>query len=840
MLTKRITSPRSRLCSRLGRIALILWSLTIVGEAFGQENSLDVTLSTKGQVRLAADNLLYVTGITEWVPVKSTLAVPYGAAQPSTYAVIKLLDNELVAYRVSGQTTPKPGDPVKVIEPGDHGERLSRRTVSATRVDKGPSVDGRLDDAVWQRAQPIDSFVQREPDYWMPGTDRTIARILYDEDYLYIGFECESESPDRIVANNMRRDVILSGDDHVSVLLDTYDDRQNGYFFFVNPHGTQRDLLLSNEGRTSNENWDANWSARARRHERGWSVEMQIPFDQLRFKEGAATWGLNLGRGMSAKNEELQLVVGTRSSSGRARYWTSDIAELKGMGGVRAKRLLQVKPYALPGTSKDVFDVDPTQKPTFEAGADLRYGITSNLTLDLSYNTDFAQVEGDQEQVNLTQFSLFFPEKREFFLEGANVFAFGEAAVTRGGDSRPPTLLFYSRRIGLGDDRQVPITLGSKMTGKIGRTSVGILNALTDEARFRDGDGQTVVPRSNFSVARVRQDLGARSNVGFIVVNKQTSIPGAGWDDYNRAGGVDFSYSPNTSINVQAFAARTWDSTLDAGSAAWGRVDYRGSLVDWRAIVLDVENSFEPEVGFVNRRDDLEGFRRYEGRFRIEPRPRAWGINSVQFGADARALTDRDNNLKNAQASLGVGIENYTSDDFDLEVNWERDEVTEPFTPSDRNEGIVVPAGTYDLTSVQIGTRSSRNRKVQGEVGFEAGSFYTGTKYTLSLESALKPSGQFNLEWEYESNWLRMPDGNTSVQLFNTRLIYSFTTDFFIKLFAQWNNEDQFASFNVLVSYRYRPGSDVFVVYDQGFGTVDGFEEQNRALLLKWTYLLSL
>lgn len=797
--------------------------------------------STEGRVNHVDGNLVYIEGMNGSVPLWSTLAVTGGTAQNASFEVIKELDDMLVAHSVS--TSPQDFDAsnrVIGIARGDGNTNRPRRVAHATRVDEGPGLDGRLDDQVWGQARPIRGFVQLTPDYWMPGSDHTEARIIYDDDNLYIGFECTSQTPDRIVANNMRRDVILSGDDHVSIMLDTYNDRQNGFFFFVNPLGTQRDLLLSNEGRTINDSWDANWQSKTHRHERGWSAEIQIPFDQLRFKEEATTWGLNLGRGMAAKNEEVALVVGTRSSSGRARYRTADIAELRGMEGVRSKRLLQIKPYVLPGASKDRLALDPAQKQTFESGADLRYGLTPNLTLDLSYNTDFAQVEGDQEQVNLTQFSLFFPEKREFFLEGANVFDFGEAAQTRGGSSRPPTLLFNSRRIGLEDKRQVPITLGSKIAGKVGRTSIGVMNALTETASFQDTDGSFTVPRSNFSVVRMRQDLLARSNVGFIYVNKQTSIQGAGWNNYNRAGGLDFSYSPTTSLNFKGFAARTWDDGSAPGNAYWGTIDYRGSLVDWRAIMLDVDDHFEPEVGFVNRRSDLTGFRRFEGRVRAEPQPRAWGIHSVRFGLESQVFTDRQSDLKNAETKFEISIENNHSDDFDVEVIWERDEVVNPFEPSDRRPDITIPAGTYDFVSAKAGVRTSRSRKLQGQVDFEGGSFYTGDKYTLSFRTAIKPSGRFNLEAEYETNWLRMPEGNVSVQLVNTRMTYSFTTDFFVKLFAQWNNEDELASFNFLVNYRYRPGSDIFLVYDNAFGTVSGFEDRNRALLLKVSYLLSL
>ncbi|MDP6039024.1 MAG: DUF5916 domain-containing protein, partial [Candidatus Latescibacteria bacterium] len=543
--------------------------------------------AAEGTVRQVAGDLVYVTGLNGTAPLWSTLTVGNNAVGE----VIKELPDVLVARITEPNGIRiKSGDIVTIKNKGTQtSTRRARRIVYATRVEQGPQIDGNLNDPVWSKAIPIEGFVQRDPNYWMPDSDQTVARILYDDTNIYFSFDCPTSGTSDHVANNMRRDSELWGDDNIQIMLDTYNDRQNGFFFFVNPLGAQSDLMLSNEGRSYNSDWDCNWVSRTGQTDNRWTVEVEIPFNQLRFKQtDDMIWGINLSRYKARQNEAMQLVVGEQSSSTSERYLLTDIGELRGLKQIHARRPIQIKPYALSGTTKDFLIANPKENATLEAGLDLRYGITSNLTLDVSYNTDFAQVEGDQEQTNLTQFKLFFPEKREFFLEGANLFDFGEPAIRRGSGSTPPTLLFYSRQIGLAEGQKVPILLGSKIAGKEGRTSIGVLNALTDPTSFVDANNNTVqIPRTNYSVFRIKRDVFARSNVGFIAVNKQSDNPIGGWNSYNRSLGIDFSFSPNSKLNFQAFAARTWDSQLGrVGNAAFAFMNYRGKSYWARLKVL--------------------------------------------------------------------------------------------------------------------------------------------------------------------------------------------------------------------------------------------------------------
>jgi hypothetical protein len=814
----------------------VVWALLSAGA--------DVSGATSGRVTRVAGDLVYLTGLNGAAPIWSRLEVESGGGVGAQLEVIKELEGLLVARVLATGTGIETGDTVVLRQKGaPESVTKSRRMVHATRVSEGPTINGHLDDAAWAQAIPVQGFVQRDPNYWLPSSEETVALIVYDEKSLYFGFECRlPDSSGAVVANNMRRDSDIFGDDNIQIMLDTYNDRQNGFFFFVNPLGAQSDLMLSNEGRSYNLDWDCNWTSKTQRYSDRWTVEVEIPFSQLRFKEtDEMVWGINLARYNARKNEASQLVVGLQSSSSTERYRMSDIGELRGLQRVQAKRPVQLKPYALPGTSVDYVDPQGEEDPTFETGIDLRYGLTSNLSLDVSYNTDFAQVEGDQEQTNLTQFRLFFPEKREFFLEGANLFEFGERAVRTGGGTRPPTLLFYSRRIGLEEGQKIPIILGTKVAGKEGRTSVGALNVVTNSRTFLD-DGDTVsVNRTNYSVVALRRDVFSKSNVGVMVVNKQIDDPTEGWGRFNRAVGVDFNYSPTRNLNFQAFTARTFDSEIDdADDARFAMMNYRGRDYWARLKFLEVEDQFEPAVGFVNRRGDLDAFRRYDVYLRARPRPNWRGVRYLSIGPELQILTDRDNNVKFWTAELSWFTSFNTGDFWSVQSETTHDIVDEAFSPSDRRDDIEIPAGEYTFTTVTTGPRPSRSRKFRPGFRFEAGSFYTGKRYTFDTETVFLPSGKFTFEMNYEGNWIRLPQGNFSIHTLSNRLLYSFSTDFFVKLFVQWNNDNESVGANFLLNYRYRPGSDVFFVFDHGYDTFDGLSRRNRSVLVKWSYLLNL
>ena len=420
----------------------------------------------------------------------------------------------------------------------------------------------------------MDAFFQREPVEGAPPTERTEVRVLFDDRHLYFALRCFDSEAGRLVANQMRRDADLEQNDNIQIILDPYNDRRGGFYFSTNPLGARQDLLLTDEGRTRNRAWDSVWQSRTRIDSLGWSAEVAIPFDQVRYPDSdEAVWGINIGRAIRRRNEEVFLVPPPQSYGYWGRYRTSRLAVLKGLGRLRSRPPMAVVPFLLSGTRRDFTAENSSNEYDLDPGLDFKYGLTPSLTLDLSWKTDFAQVEADQEQVNLTRFNLFFPEKRDFFLEGAGIFEFGERVERQGLGGRPPTLMFYSRRIGIEEGHNLPVLAGGKLTGRAGPYQVGTLRMTTqamtfvdeeEEDRFLTADGDLFdeeqaelsgeaivdtlevnvldtldVARTDFTVLRLKRDLPGSSNVGLIAIDKQ---PGSD-ADYNRTAGMDFSLS---------------------------------------------------------------------------------------------------------------------------------------------------------------------------------------------------------------------------------------------------------------------------------------------------------
>ena len=355
---------------------------------------------------------------------------------------------------------------------------VTQLRAEAHRTSQRIKIDGELSEADWQEVEPISRFVQIEPDEGKPISQPTEVRILYDNRNLYLGFICFDTEISKLVANELRRDARLYDNDSVYVLLDTYNDRRGGFFFRVNALGAMEDTSVTSSGDTWNRNWDAVWTCRAKINENDWTAEIAIPFSQLRFTQSdVMEWGMNLGRKISRNNEEATWAPVSKAyrEGGIREFRTANLGSLGGLKGISPSRHIELLSYVLPGFALSDDDESQTKR-VLDIGLDVKYGITPNLTGDLTFNTDFAQVEADREQINLTRFSLFFPEKRPFFLEGSGFFDFGISS-----NSWFHRLLFYSRRIGLEEGRAIPIIAGGKVTGKVGEYGVGLLNVLTDE-----------------------------------------------------------------------------------------------------------------------------------------------------------------------------------------------------------------------------------------------------------------------------------------------------------------------------------------------------------------------
>ena len=698
----------------------------------------------------------------------------------------------------------------------------------AYRTFQSIEIDGDFSETDWQHAKLINQFVQTEPDEGVPITESTEVRILYDEKNIYFGFTCSSSSRDNIVANEMRRDVEnLRENDNVFILLDTYNDKRSGVFFRINPLGAMQDIALTNSGDSQNRSWDAVWNCRSKINDTHWTTEIAIPFSQLRFnRSDSMVWGVNFGRTIRQKKEEATWVPVSRQYGSRSKYRTANLGSLVGLAGITPSRRLEVLPYVLPGVSR--IEGDEGTDGVFDIGLDLKYGLTSNLTADLTLNTDFAQVEADQEQVNLTRFSLYFPEKRPFFLEGAGLFDFGIPRPSF--FNPPPLLLFYSRRIGLEEGYAIPIVGGSKITGKVGPYGIGLLNVLTDEfhtdASVTDEDDIVDLSRTNYSVLRVTRDLFSGSSIGAIAINKQDT------DTYNRAGGLDFAYRPNDSIDVRGLWARTYETDVSSkNDAMYFGGTWRSSLLRFNGTYTFIGEDFNPEVGFVRR----QGSRRFRGQMRFTPWPRKFGIRRIFMGPEVDYILNQDDELETREFTLTNWFQLEQGSWINVEIRRTSEFLDEEFEIRD---GVLIPVDDYNLTTLRTMIDTDEGRKISGRFGANYGTFFNGTNRGFDIQANFKPSGRLAFETQYQFNRVNLPNEDPfNVNIFGSRIVYAFTTTLFAKLFAQWNSDDEVISTNFLLNYIYRPGSDFYLVFNQIYdsdGTKTALDEST--VVAKMTY----
>ena len=691
--------------------------------------------------------------------------------------------------------------------------------MSAQRISEAIKVDGVLDEPAWQNVEPIRELYQIQPDEGEPATEPSEVRIMYDDKKLYFGFIFYDSEMDKIVANDMRRDSSgLRSNDYGFLLLDTYNDRRNAVFFRFTPMGGMEDAAVSDSGGTRNGSWDIVWECRCRINADNWTVEIAIPFNQLRFERSdAMDWGINFGREIARKNELGAWHAAPKTYGPLGKYRTEYFGTLEGLEGISPSRHLELLPYLLPGASYDAETENGTEG-VFEAGLDLKYGVTSNLTADLTFNTDFAQVEADQEQVNLTRFSLFFPEQRPFFLEGASIFDVG---IPRPSFNRPPPLLlFYSRRIGLAKTHAIPILGGGKMTGKIGPYGIGVLNVLTNafkDDRFRIDEPPLDEPRTNYSVVRVNRDILRGSTVGAIVINKQDAHV------YNRTTGIDFSYRPTRQIDMRGLWSRTFEADAsDNSNAFYFGGNWRTNLFQLDGSYTDIGEDFNPEVGFVLQK----GVRRIQGFAQYTPWPRKFGIREIQIGPEIDLVLTRENELETQDITFDTQFSFEAGDSIGFQLKNTMENLRSEFIL----EGEAVPTGEYNFTAFQGSVRSSSSRMIFGEVRLELGQFFHGNRRGVLLDATFKPNAKFSIEPFIEFNRITFPETEFDANVVGGRIGYSFSTTLFTKLFAQWSTDRDILAANFLVNYIYRPGSDFYLVFNQNYDTRDGGVE-----LLDWT-----
>ena len=717
---------------------------------------------------------------------------------------------------------PPPSLPETIARDADGGV-----TVRAVRVSEPLSIDGVLDERVYRDVLPAGGFIQTEPLAGTLATQQTDVWILFDDDNLYISARCWDSAPEsEWVANEMRRDNNgIFRNDNFGILLDTFYDRRNGIVLVINPISGRMDAQMFDE-RSANSDWNPIWETRAGRFEGGWTVEMALPFKSMRYRPGRAqVWGLNVHRGVARLNEHSYLAPLPAEQGAQGLFMSSLAAAVVGLEAPDAGRTLEIKPYAIADLTSDRAR-DISDDPGGDLGLDVKYGVTQGLVADLTVNTDFAQVEADEQQVNLTRFSLFFPEKREFFLENQGVFTFGGAGAGAFGGGGTTPVLFYSRQIGLTGGQEVPVDVGGRLSGRVGKFSLGVLNIQTDDSP------EAGAMATNFSVVRVRRDVLRRSSIGALFTGRSVSTVGTGSAETYGIDGL-FSFFDNLDINTY-WAKTTTPGLLEDDLSYRGQLDYNGDRYGVQFERLVVGDNFNPEVGFL-RRDDFE---RTFGTFRFSPRPQSIAlIRKLTWEGSVDYITDRAGVLETRETQGQFGIEFESSDQFNVTYNrsYEFLEQVFPIAP-----GVTIPKGGYGFQDVQTSFTFGQQRRLSGRVSVQHGSFFSGDKTTVGVnQGRLELTPQFSLEPSYSYNRVDLPEGLFATHLVRTRTTYTVTPLMFVSALVQYNSSNDSLSTNLRLRWEYSPGSELFVVYnedrDTDFRGFPGLE--NRAFVVKFNRL---
>ena len=742
------------------------------------------------------------------------------------------------------------GPPAPVPPATVNRDAAGRATVRAIPLTEPLRLDGVLDEGVYEVVPPVSDFVQQVPIEGAPATEKTDAWVFFDDENIYVAARLWDSTPEsNWVANEMQRDSFqLIQNDYFSMGFDTFYDRRNGFAFMINPLGGFFDYQITDEGNPNND-WNPIWDSRTGRFDGGWTVEAQVPFKSLRFQPGQSQlWGLQLGRRIRWKNEQVYLTR-VPISGGPGMFRISAAGTLTGVEVPGGNRTFEVKPYAIGGLATDVNAVpDPiVNDGTGDYGIDVKFGVTENLTADFTYNTDFAQVEVDEQQVNLTRFSLFFPEKRDFFLESRGIFDFGRGASFGGGGGGgggtrrtgfffgggDAPIIFFSRRIGLeqsaeGISRTVPILGGGRLTGKVGPFSIGALG-------IRTGSEETVGAHpTTFSVLRISRDILRRSRIGGIYTHRSLSRYGPRG---NAVYGVDGQFAFFDNLYANGYYARSQTPDLDyAGDddSYQGVLTYNGDLYAFQVDYLRVGANFIPEMGFRRRWD----FRRTFATAQYSPRPRTIeAVRQFTFGTSLDYIETGGGAVETriAQARFQTEFENSDRLSFDVQDNYEF--LVRPFglAPS-----AVIEPGAYAFQDWFVSYSMGAQRRVSGTFTLQQGGFYDGNITAVGYRRPrVEVTPQLSIEPGISVNRIVLPIGEATIPLVTSRVTYTLTPRMFFGGLVQYNSSNSSLSTNLRLRWEYQPGSELFVVYnDQRDTALRGTPFlENRAFIVKLTRL---
>lgn len=679
------------------------------------------------------------------------------------------------------------------------------------------TMDGRLNEDCWQHAIKISNFTQRELYEGEPATEATKVAIVYNTNVMYIGFWGYDDEAGKIVAQKMERDFSWGTDDNIEIIISTFNDNRNGYLFVVNPNGARADVLISNEGEGFNRSWNGVWDVATTLTDDGWFAEIQIPFSTLKFKKAEdLVWGINFERNIRRKKEQIMW-------QGWQRIYEiekiSQAGKLVGLHNIKAKNKVELKPYVSGGVQKIEGE---NWDDRYKIGGDVNIDVTPTLKLNLTVNTDFAQVESDRARINLTRFSLYYPEKRQFFLEAKDLFQMNVGHRNQ---------VFYSRRIGLEDGQEVPIIVGARMFGKQNRTSLGAMSIQTV--------GKDSILTTNHSVVRVRQDIGRQSSVGAIVTTKFLN------GRHNIVYGADFTYSTskifkdkNLIINGSVAQSQTSDSINKSNSSYSFSLSFPNDWIEYDLAVVGIQQNFNPEMGFLRRNN----YRMYYTELQFNPRPKFMPFfrNLNLKPIDINYYVDeKTNQLESIFYELRpFGFVTKSGEVTEFNVQWLFDRLDEPFVLLDT---LVIPEGEYWDTRGEAQLETFRGRKLSGEFFVNWGQFYTGKRIRLSVAGNLNLNKHWNLSAEWDRNYLNFDQLNFITDEVGGRIIYAYNPKLNTSLFGQWNNEDDEMLLNFRINWIPKIGSDFYFVVNQlietGNNTIK-FTEITILAKLIWRFAL--
>ncbi|GMR14382.1 MAG: hypothetical protein BMS9Abin29_2635 [Gemmatimonadota bacterium] len=710
--------------------------------------------------------------------------------------------------------------PVPVLSP--LGDSLPALYLSPAQAESF-KLDGGLGEDFWADARPIDDFRQREPDEGDPATERTEVRVVYSADMMIVGIKAFHADPSLIVSRILQRDRVMSrsqfggasfaGDDGVAIVFDPFHDHRNGMIFATNANGAEYDALLTDENLV-NVDWRGVWEVASKITAEGWSTEFAIPLKTLRYATGGESlWGFNVFRMIRSKNEEVLWRSWQRQNGGFRK--ASRAGHLIGLGELPEPGItIEAKPFVLTSSRKrrDELGNLPSDQ-SVEVGLDLKAEVRPGLVLDLTANTDFAQVEVDDQQVNLTRFSLFFPEKRDFFLENSGIFEFG----TGMGRGPPDYLMFFSRRVGIGSGGEVPIIGGARLTGRVGGQTVGFMNVITDR--------QGSEPATNFLVTRLKRDIGNAAYVGFMATDRRNDV------DANSAAGVDGSFWVGP-VNLRGYWGRTFTRGVGGeGNSYRVNIDFTGDRFGFFLNHLMVGEGTRADMGFINRTDIRKTF----AALRYSPRPKILGIRKINIHTMMTYQTRTDNAFQDYEVSPSFSVDFNSGDNVTLSLRKGETQLDNGFTLAG---SAPISDGRYDTNRVQLRFRTTSARAFSGSGNLSAEAFFGGTLRAATVSVTASPSPAFTATLSQRRSDIDLPSGGFVSNITSLRAVYSFSTKLSTNVLVQYNSLDRVFSTNVRFNFIHRPGSDLFLVFTEERGADSRlWDLTSRGMVMKLTYL---